>query len=1441
MFLRRDAAADEIEEGRIIHQIYVEQTFYDDDTCDGDWRIYQGSAPNGIYPVTFPPEPGSTSVSCWEGVCDPAEVHYACGQNEDLSQGKTFQIRVNDHLYTSVFGSAQVQYSAHGPSKVVRAPPVDVFVDGSTPTPTPTPTPSPSPTSDKPNDPHAGGNGADGTGDNGGDPRLDPLCTHGMARYTADLLTASLRITDTPLEYFPPFGPKIDFIIAYRQRDADQSPTQQYSHLGPNWTFNWMSYITDDPANLTNNVGIYVRGGGTELHTGFNSGSQSYLPDPQSHAVLVRTSASTYEKRFPDGSKQVFGPESNGATAYPRLVFLTQTVDAIGNSVEIRYVPQTTKIDKVIDPLNQQTRFYYEDAADPYRITKVTDPFERSVLLGYTGGKLTSATDPVGIVSQFTYATGTNFIELLTTPYGATAFSTGESGTNRWLNMVNVTTGAAERVEYRDNAPDIEATEAAATVPSGGFVNADLDVRNSFYWDKQALSMYPPDNGIYNYTKAKITHWLLSSDGLAPVSTASSEKMPLENRVWYSYAGQPHYSRIGPTAQPERIARVLADGITQLSQFEYNSLGNVTTTRDPVGRRFTNVYDTNGIDLLERRQTRGTNSELLASFTYNAQHLPLTSTDASGQTTTITYNSRGQKLTSQNPKFETTTYAYGGTVPDGYLASITGPLFNYVSAVTEFTYDADHRVHTTTNSDGYILTFEYDDLDRPTKTTFPDGTWQESKYTDNVTDLMTLDVTRTRDRLGRWSYKHYNSDKQLDEMTDAAGRVTLYGWCACGSLESITDPKGNLTTFHRDLQGRVHQKVFADNTTINYLFEGQTAPHTLGATSRLKSSTDALNRRTNYSYFKDGNVSQVSYTDTSGAPLTPHTPSVSYTYDGDYDRVVTMTDGTGVTAYTYYPVIYPLTSPTVGVGKVQSIDGPLDEDTISVTYDELGRTIDQSINGLVETVAYDPLGRLTTTENALGLFERSYDGVSSRLLTLTYPTGQTVNYGYFENDHDRRLQSLDNLDSGSARLSRFVHTYDAEGQIMSLDRQLGAVNSGRWFEYDDARQLLSARDASSVEFATLVNGYGYDDASNRTADSIFNPQTETGTSRTFAPNVVNQIESFTNVQGILTWETYLSHDLAGNLTDDGEGKTFEWDAANRLRAINYGSQRSEFTYDGLNRRVKIVEKTGSTVTSTKNFVWVGNRIAQERDANNAMRNYFGEGELRGVPGTRTAKYYYYSRDHLGSIREVTNGGGAAEVRYDYDPYGQRTKLSGALDVDFGYTGHYFHAPSGLNLTLYRAYNPALGRWLSRDPIAEGGGLNLYGYVGNNPINLWDPLGLADSGINWGFVINLTGRDITVFGGNTRGRVQAWTMPPYSTSLSNGNPFSNGDVDGVFIGGKTVKIRGIAGSAMILPLSIPPDSLFGSFLRGFGLLAPIIDNFDKEFGEGSFQHLYDTCP
>ena len=220
----------------------------------------------------------------------------------------------------------------------------------------------------------------------------------------------------------------------------------------------------------------------------------------------------------------------------------------------------------------------------------------------------------------------------------------------------------------------------------------------------------------------------------------------------------------------------------------------------------------------------------------------------------------------------------------------------------------------------------------------------------------------------------------------------------------------------------------------------------------------------------------------------------------------------------------------------------------------------------------------------------------------------------------------------------------------------------------------------------------------------------------------------TNYQLIVTnsvAET-LVYDLNGNLTatiNATATNTYEWDAENRLTAINEaGTNRSEFTYDGSGRRVQIVEKTNGVAYSAKTFVWSGTELCEERDSTGTTvtKRFFGQGEQ--IPGTN----YYFTRDHLGSIREMTDTGGTIHARYDYDPSGTRAKVSGDMDADFGFTGHYLHNNSGLYLTLYRAYDSVSGRWISRDPTGEGSSLNLYAYVFNNPVSNIDPLGLEDS-------------------------------------------------------------------------------------------------------------------
>jgi hypothetical protein len=110
-----------------------------------------------------------------------------------------------------------------------------------------------------------------------------------------------------------------------------------------------------------------------------------------------------------------------------------------------------------------------------------------------------------------------------------------------------------------------------------------------------------------------------------------------------------------------------------------------------------------------------------------------------------------------------------------------------------------------------------------------------------------------------------------------------------------------------------------------------------------------------------------------------------------------------------------------------TVDGPLTNDTIAYTYDQLGRATTRTLNGAAHSVtwAFDALGRVTSEANVLGSFVYGYDGVTSRLATVAYPNGQTSAYSYLPNSGDHRLQTIHHKYPDASTVSKFDNTYDA--------------------------------------------------------------------------------------------------------------------------------------------------------------------------------------------------------------------------------------------------------------------------------------------------------------------------------------------------------------------------------------------------------------------------------
>jgi len=879
-------------------------------------------------------------------------------------------------------------------------------------------------------------------------------CNGPLAKASANAAWATLHITDVPLSYTPPVGPQIDFRVNYDYLGAATAASAPYTNFGDTyWSFNWLSYLTVD---VSNNVTVTTPHGiGSEFY------AYPYQPNLYTQAQIVNVSSGVYQRQLPDGSVEVY----NQADGSGRI-FLTQVIDPQGNSATIQF-DSTFRITSITDAIGQQTTITYVTntlgAWGYYAIASITDPFSRSCSFSYTTAlgsiSLTSITDVVGLTSQFSYPTGTGgtppfitCINRMTTPYGTTGFYVPVDNVLIFL----FPDGTRSRI-----------------------VSLILQDDCTAYWDREAMMMYPSDYvpGVsIDYSHCLFIRWALSGAGpdYVQVSVPYYVLPPLENRLYFYYPGghteaswPTEYFIMGTMNRPSSVFRTVSGTTTQTWQYTYNSNGNVTQSIDPIGRTFAYTYASNGIDLLEKDQTLSSTPDINGVWSSYSNHLPGSYKDGSGQVTSYTYNSYSELATRTDAASNVWTYSHDS---NGYLTQIQGPLSG-TSDVTNISYDGYGRVYQVTDSEGYAITYSYDAANRITQLTFPDGTSTQIIYDK-------LDPVLRKDRNGRWTQRSYDCMDRLSFEIDPLSRKTKYVWCACGSLSSLTDGNSNVTTWQHDLEGRVSQKTYPDQTTVAFSYD------TVG---RESSRVDTWGQTTNYSYNLDNTLSQVSYSNT----VNP-TSAVNYAYDPDYLRLVSVQNGWGTYSYSYNAYITSPSSTTTGAGKVSTVSNSvIANSNISYSYDVLGRVTNRSINGLSNstTWGYDAISRITSENNPLGTFSYSYvDDVTgyskgtTRLASISYPNGQVTNLNWFGNLRDQRLEGIINLKSDGTCLSQFAYSYDPAGEITAWQQQQGPNNNQIYsLCYDAAGQLISAKSGSEGTISppyTNQNLYSYDSASN---------------------------------------------------------------------------------------------------------------------------------------------------------------------------------------------------------------------------------------------------------------------------------------------------------------------------------------------------------------------------
>ncbi len=197
---------------------------------------------------------------------------------------------------------------------------------------------------------------------------------------------------------------------------------------------------------------------------------------------------------------------------------------------------------------------------------------------------------------------------------------------------------------------------------------------------------------------------------------------------------------------------------------------------------------------------------------------------------------------------------------------------------------------------------------------------------------------------------------------------------------------------------------------------------------------------------------------------------------------------------------------------------------------------------------------------------------------------------------------------------------------------------------------------------------------------------------------------------------------------------YEYDALNRMTAAELPSnERKEWTYDAQTRRLG-----GSDGNHIYGPGW--ETIADTDDSLSPNIVYILGGGMDGQlgfvkkEGTEWSTYYYL-RDHLGSVLALVDETGAIVESYEYEPYGLPTfyDSTGTLIADsfvgnrMLYTGREWDADLEMYHYRYRTYDPRSKRFMQGDPIGLNGGWNYYAYVGGNPVNYIDPMGLSKLG------------------------------------------------------------------------------------------------------------------
>src|SRR5882762_46232 len=568
--------------------------------------------------------------------------------------------------------------------------------------------------------------------------------------------------------------------------------------------------------------------------------------------------------------------------------------------------------------------------------------------------------------------------------------------------------------------------------------------------------------------------------------------------------------------------------------------------------------------------------------------------------------------------------------------------------------------------------------------------------------------------LGHTTSMAYDTVGNLINVTDALGHVASFAHNGNGLLSSVTDALQNTTTFTYNFADLVGITDALQNTTIMFYDDGgrvtsridplgHTTKYQYNSLDRVTQVTDPSQGITTFTYDPNGNLLSVQDTKQQGT-----TNKTVYTYS-NMDRLQTRTDPLLRQESLSYDLNGNLVSGTDRRNKVTTFQydslnrrkfagygtvagtPPTYESTVSYSYDGGNRltSVVDSGSGTI-TPVFDGLNRLTSETTPQGSVTYTYD-LAGRRKTTTVGGQTTINYTYDDANH------LQQITQGALTLSAI--TYDNANRRQTITLSNGIVLT---YGYDNASRLTSM----SYQLGTNTLGiltYTLDAGGRRI-------QLGGSLARSGFPQAVTSAQYDVNNE-LTQWNgTNVSYDLNGNIQNDGTN-TYTWNARNQL----LGRGGVTFQYDPYGRRTRNF--------AGNNLLYDGGDVTQELSSTTPVANRVVAGTDQFANRTDSTGTVTPITDRLGSVLALADASGNLVTQYTYDPFGNTSAMGAASSNTAQYTGRESDS-NGLYYYRARYYNPQIGRFISEDPLEFGGGdVNLYAYVGNNPISRIDPFGL----------------------------------------------------------------------------------------------------------------------